>query len=375
MEKENLISRYLYVILILVVVFSIINVFVLQSRLSNVKEETEIAKERLKPAELEVIKLLSDCNNCYDIENALTDLKKQNVYIKKEQTLNINSQEAQELIKKYGIEKLPTIVISGDINKEQLTQYMQKIGELKEDAVVYTAINPPYYDNNLNKIVGKVSIINIIDSSCSECTKLDTFSNVLKKVGVFIKDEKSVEYNSQEGKELIQKFGIKHVPAVLISNDINFYPSIQEQLIQLDAKEKNGFYATHSTIPPYRNLTSDKIVGLVNLIIIKDSSCNQCYDVSVNKQILLRFGMYIDKENTYDITSKEGKDLIAKYKITKVPIIIVSSDAAVYSSFVKAWDDVGSIENDGWYIMRNPELLGTYKDLTTNKIVEKNNGQ
>lgn len=358
--------------MIFVVLFSVINVFILQSRISKVKDSKEIAEEQSKPAELEVIKLLSDCANCYDVENALNDLKKQNVKITKEQEIEINSLEGQELIEKYSIEKLPTIIINGEINKEQVMNYMHEIGDVKEDVVIYTSISPPYYDNALDKIVGEVSITNVIDSSCKECISLTGFSESLKQGGVFVKEERFVEYNSQEGQELIQKFDIKHVPAILISQDINFYPSIQQLLIQLNAREKNGFYAIHSTVPPYRNLTSGEISGLVELIMLKDSSCQQCYDLSINKQILLRFGMYIDKENTYDITSKEGKELISKYKITKVPIIIVSPDASVYISFVNAWDDVGSVESDGWFVMRSPEVIGTYKNLATNQVVEDN---
>ena len=85
--------------------------------------------------------------------------------------------------------------------------------------------------------------------------------------------------------------------------------------------------------------------------------------------------MPFKKENTYDISSKEGKELIARYKITKIPIIILSPDASAYPSFISAWDGVGTKETNGWFIMRNPELLGTYKDLSTNQILEENNGQ
>ena len=90
----------------------------------------------------------------------------------------------------------------------------------------------------------------------------------------------------------------------------------------------------------------------------------------VNKQIIARFGIATDKEFSYDVGSDEGKDLVDKYKITKVPIIILSPETKVYDSFTQVWDQVGTIENDGWYVMRTPSVLGTYKDLTTNKIIQ-----
>jgi len=88
---------------------------------------------------------------------------------------------------------------------------------------------------------------------------------------------------------------------------------------------------------------------------------------------LLRFGIVINNEKTYDINSPEGKQFIQKYNIKKVPIIILSPDANYYLSLKQAWRSVGSTESDGWFVMRNPEAIGTYWDIELNKIVEANN--
>lgn len=64
-----------------------------------------------------------------------------------------------------------------------------------------------------------------------------------------------------------------------------------------------------------------------------------------------------------------GKTLLKQYNITKVPIMLASPDAKLYASFVQVWPQVGNVAGDGWYVMRNPEVLGTYKDLTTGQVI------
>ncbi len=371
-KQENLIANALYVLIILAVLFSFANIFMIQTRKEKFKEAQEIVQERVRPAQLEVIKItLADCNECYDIDEALTVLKNQNINIAKEESFLFNSEKAQELIKKYRIKKLPTLIIRGEINKsEQLSNYLKNVGDLIDNIVVYKAVKPPYYDLLSKAVVGRVSLTNLIDSSCKECGTLSQVALALKQFGVSITKEETIEYNSNGGQELIKKFNVQRIPAIIISKDIDVYESLKEELTQLKLEEKNGFYAIHTLIPPYRDLKENKIVGLVDIILLTDNSCTACYDVNINKQVLRRFGIVINSEKLYDVNSKEGIELISKYNIIKAPILIASPEANVYSNFVSAWNSVGTIEDDGWFVMRKPEVVGTIKDLETNTIIE-----
>jgi len=60
---------------------------------------------------------------------------------------------------------------------------------------------------------------------------------------------------------------------------------------------------------------------------------------------------------------------VSKYNIQKVPVILLSPEAKEYDSFINAWKPVGSVESDGWFVMRKPEALGTVKDIVNNKII------
>lgn len=371
-KDKKLLNRIIPIAIVLAVALVILNNFMLYERGLKVAEAREIMKEKLRPAELKLTKItLADCDFCFDIENAIDGLKNQNINVTKEDSFSSNSIEGKELITKYGIKRLPTILVSGEINKsEQLASYFEEKGEINDNTFIYTSLTPPYFNMQSEKLEGIVSVIHILDLSCEKCVDLLPISAALQEQGVFIQDERLIEYNSKEGQDLIKKFEIKEIPAILISKEIDYYADVKDALAKSGAKEKEGFYAIHSTTPPYLDLSQNRIVGLVDVIYLTNNDCTVCYDVSINRDILLRFGLALNKENTYDINSPEGKQITQKYSIAKVPIIIVSPDAEYYPSFRQAWKSVGTIESDGWFVMRNPEVIGTYWDLESNEVVE-----
>jgi len=74
-------------------------------------------------------------------------------------------------------------------------------------------------------------------------------------------------------------------------------------------------------------------------------------------------------EDTYDISSPQGKDLIAKYNITKAPTLLISPEAKAYDTLTQVWTEVGTVESDGWYVFRATEQMGNYTDLLTNQVM------
>ena len=373
-KTNNKLDTFFYFVIFIILILFIINFFVINNRFTKVKDAQEIAKEKMRPAMLEVIKIIpADCDDCYDIDLLLEELKKENVNITDEVTLV--KDEAAGLITKYNFEKLPAMLVTGEINKsDKLIKFFNDWGQFIDNGTaVLTKIKPPYYLINKNKVVGMVSVINIVDSSCNKCFSLLPLVDNLKDAGVKVASENTFEYNSTEGLDLISTNEIKAIPAMIISDEIDYYEEIKKALEGIGADKRNNAYAIHASTPPYRNLTDGRIVGLVDLINIVDPSCEVCYDINQNKLIVERLGVVIDNEFSYNVSSKDAENLIAEYNITKVPIILLSPDASIYDRFLQAWNDVGSIEDNGWLVMRKPELLGPYKDLTTGKVVAKQN--
>lgn len=346
-------NSVILVVLSLILIVSLISfVFGFGTRITiNQKvEETRIAAI---PVDIQLA--LIECNGCAEVKNALNNILKQNVNVTNQENLSYYDLRARELIEKYNLKKLPAVLIFGDIenNKTKFDGF-----ERVDDALVLEDIGLPYLDLETNNLIGIVDIIEIVDSSCSKCVDLKQIPLALAQSGVALGDWKKFEYGSVEGKQIIEEYSLVQIPSLLISDEIDYYENVKQTLAQVGAIDKGEFYSLHSTLPPYLNLTNNKVVGLTDVIMITDENCDNCYDVNLNKVILARLGVVIDTENTYDVNSPQAKQLISKYTISKVPMFLISPEAESYSSLVSVWPQVGTIEDDGWFVMRNPELVG-----------------
>ena len=359
------------------VIFSGVNAFLLSDVSNHITGKVLEMKELQRPANLEVVKLVPEnCENCFNIERAVVDLKGKNVNVTSEKTISAESAEAKQFIEAYGLETLPALMITGEINKsESLKNFFNSVGKIDGEVALYTKIEPVFFDLKENSVKGRVKVISIVDSGCASCTNFEGFVDYLRQNRVSISESREVEWNSAEGKELLKKFNLARAPALLISEDISEYKTIPALMKnQLNATISSGWFAMSAFKAPYREVSSEKVVGLAELILLKDSSCSECYDVKVNKNILARFGIVFGSEREIDVSSAEGKALVEKYKIKKAPIIIISPEGKYYNDFITAWDGVGSTESDGWYVMRTPEIIGLVRDLETGAIVQPPSG-
>ena len=81
------------------------------------------------------------------------------------------------------------------------------------------------------------------------------------------------------------------------------------------------------------------------------------------------FAIKLDKETSVDAGDAAGKQLIAKYNITQVPTVILSSEVSAYPAS-QALKQFFSIESDGSYIFRKLSVVGVYRNLATNQIIK-----
>ncbi len=367
MEK---VEHVLYLLLAAAVVLSLISSGIVLTKMFEARGDAKLAEEAAKPANVDIMTItVSSCIDCFDI-NAIADaLKKANVKVNSEKTIDFSSAEAKKLITDYKITKLPTIVVTGEVGRPSVKNFFDAGWQTAEKSAVYVGQTPLYADAAGN-VKGRVSVTQIVDRTCEKCSDMSNVLNFFKQAGVKFLSEKIFDYDSNEGRELIKKFGVDRLPAMVISKDILDYPNVKEAWPQLGAEEKEGMFALHTQGPPYRDLELNKIVGLVNVVYLSDKTCATCYNVTRNRNILVgNFGMALESETNVDVSDESGKVFVGKYSITKVPIILVSPEGKEYSQFVSAWQQVGDVADDGWHIMRNPNVLGTYKDLTTGQAV------
>ena len=80
----------------------------------------------------------------------------------------------------------------------------------------------------------------------------------------------------------------------------------------------------------------------------------------------------VANEETFDIKDIKGRQVRVKYDIKNVPTVIITGDLDAYETLKAAWDQVGTIEDDGAYVFRELDVLQVpYKDLTSGEIVNQ----
>ncbi|HJO01556.1 MAG TPA: hypothetical protein QF458_01410 [Candidatus Woesearchaeota archaeon] len=365
MKKKDNLHAFLTIGIFVLLGILLFNSFFVFSVGRSLNVKIDEAKELARPAELGLIQIESSCSDCFDIDSITNTLKESSdIKIIKEKLLPGNSKNAIKIINQYGIEKLPVIVLTGEIEKASIQNFKQV-----DDVLVFNGITPPYEDAATKKVMGKVSSIIISDNNCAVCTDLGLVLQNLKQSGVFVDKEEEFDFSGAKAKALIGNLDIEKLPALLLSDDIEAYPDIAQSMDQAGLK-KQDYYIIESQAP-YVEAESGKIRGTVDLILLDDSSCSECYDVEIHKSILARLGLAIGEEETIDTSSEQGKQLISQYNLESVPTIILTGDLEVYENLDNVWPQVGTVEDDGAYVFREITAMGqsiVYRDVDTGEI-------
>jgi hypothetical protein len=369
-HKKFFASKNLMIILSLVLVVVIVaNAYI--GGAFNAKQAIPTQTSTL--AELQVVTINPlNCPLCFDVSQYSAALGQiTGVNITSSRTLDMSSPEAQALISKYSITKLPMIIITGQINATAVTDVLSQAGEVRNGAFLLTAIPPPYYDTQSAKVVGLVSFTAITDSSCKNCTTLDSMVSLFQSAGIAFGTNTTYDYSWQQAKSLIGQYNITKLPAMILSSDLSVYTSIAQAWSTVGKIAADGSYIFTETPPPFKDLTTGKIVGIVNVTYLYSGNCTTCYNVSMHRDILEGYNVVFGAENMYDINSTQAKAIIAKYNITSVPTFVMSPDAKYYAALMSVWAGVGTNETDGWFVFRDMTVLSdiTYIDLTTGKLV------
>lgn len=212
----------------------------------------------------------------------------------------------------------------------------------------------------------ELEAIELMDKSCENCFDASYLFNVLKEQNVVFERIREVDINSEEGKALKDQYKVTKIPIVFITGEINKNKDFLNAF-QAYGQAKNDVLIS-DVYPPYIDLTKNETVGLVDLTIIYDATCTDCYNTKKHLDFLKAEGINPATTTKLDVSDEQAQQLITKYNITKVPTIILSPAAKYYKIFTEHWQEVGTVASDGYYIYTAPEKIGTYKDLSTNEI-------
>jgi len=125
---------------VLLGILLVINLLLTSSLNKDLRKSAQELKEKLKPAKIEITSIKnSKCSDCFDISAVLSYVKSSNVNATKEKIVEFDSKDGRDLIKKYGIKKIPALVVTGEIEKVSIEGL-----EKNEDALLFTETSPPY---------------------------------------------------------------------------------------------------------------------------------------------------------------------------------------------------------------------------------------
>lgn len=366
-RKNNYTKGYmaLGVAVVLIGLFSIVQVSSIDNMIGKMLEENE---EAMRPAEISIVTITdSGCEGCDTAEDVASDVRGGNVKILKDESFEIGTDQAQSLITKYGIRRVPGVLVFGETAKVVSGDL-----EAVDDALVFQPDIPPYKDTETGQVMGLVSATFIIDSGCDSCPDFSNLVDGFEETGIVIVSREDVERTSQEGQRLIKKYDISSIPSLLFSADMGAYgDKVDTQWRQLGTKESDGTYVLRSETPPYIDAKTGELVGKVTMIVLTDESCEGCFDAErFNLPILGRLGLIPTETVRTDVSTDEGKAYVSRYKIEKVPTIVLEGDPAAYATLTRAWKEVGTIEDDGTYVFRKVEIARQpYKDLNAGTVI------
>lgn len=338
-------------------------------------------------AKLQVITVApANCEKCVLLTEFVANLKSSDLDLDvsdKIVTLGIDAQ-AQELVTKYSIGKLPALVLLPDANAlEQLSGPWEGFGTIEPDnALILREVPLPYWDVSAQKIRGLVSLLTIEAADCPECA-IQLTSELLRQTGVsginqgqgvFVDSESTVSSDSADGQRLITQYVITKLPAVLLSADIADYPDFFSVLEQqkLGSLESDGTWVLRNPFPLYFDLTQSKVRGVVEVTNLTDANCVSCFDVNeLSNSLVLYFGLKPSANVMLDVLSVAGKALVQKYSIVNVPTVLVKGDVSAYQGLSENWNQRGFIASDGTLVFSRHDLLPStlnYFDLNSNTV-------
>lgn len=207
---------------------------------------------------------------------------------------------------------------------------------------------------------------------CPTCFSLQPLRDYLAQNGVEDSQISEVTFDSRPGRRLVSKYDITQVPTAVITGpygDYEFMAGLADSI----AEARNKALVITKVQPPYIDLSdNNKVRGEFEAVYVTDDTCAECYDVSLHEGVLERMAMTATKTTSVDIGSDEGKTLVEEYVLTAVPTVLLRGDLEPYDQLQEIWSLVGTIEEDGTYVLRQGvSSMGTYKRLPEGEIVKE----
>ena len=262
--KLNFIHLIIFIVVGAVMAVNAVLVYKTDNKISAEKKAVE---EAAKPAAIELTVLSAPaCVECFDIQAMVTPLKNnEKIKVNSEKTVEYTSDEGVALIAKYGITRVPTLVVQGNTEKAfDEASFIQNLGKKAEDgALIVMSVPAPYIDVPSGAVKGTFSVTYITDKGCKECYDPTMHRAALSGLAMKSTGEKFVDRGDTEGRTLIARYKIESIPTIVITGDLAAYPRFQQVWPTVGTVEKDGAYIFRigqQYMGKYHDLKTGKVI-------------------------------------------------------------------------------------------------------------------
>jgi hypothetical protein len=209
------------------------------------------------------VAIATDCKSCLNASDFFLSFSDP-YYVAFANETVLTEAEAQPLISKYNITKLPTFILSPEIQDYPFYNASVKPSGTQESDGWYVLRETPapYVDLASNRSVrGMVDSIHVVNRSCTGCFDISGFSDYLENMfGIFVMNRSTYDVNSTEGMSIVKKYNITKIPTIMYSSEVSVYPHFEAMwLSQNETIANDGWFVFRTlekTNMTYQNISS-----------------------------------------------------------------------------------------------------------------------
>ncbi len=215
-----------------------------------------------------------------------------------------------------------------------------------------------------------IEIITLNAPDCDDCANIQMIIEAIKKENVNVISEERISFEDEKSNELIKKYNISKLPTFIIKGEIEKEKLLKDQWPVL-GEVRDDTFIFRKNRPPYVVANTGEVKGRLDIKMITDRNCEGCFNVVNHMSILQRLGLPVNNQKVLEVGMDDGRAIVRKYDIQLLPTFIIEGDIEQYPDFQKIWPQVGTVENDGLYVMRDGvKNVGIYKNLKTGEIID-----
>lgn len=325
-----------------------------------------------EPSRVDLLLLVDPgCPDCLNLSPLLSALYgAPGIQVDRNRWVEASTPEGRSLAEAHNLTRAPALVATGEVARSRQV-WESAGGSLHNGAAIVEPPGHPHVDLSTARVVGRVSAVVLEAPGCPDCADPRVILPQIARFGANA-SSRTVGGDSPEGLALRERYRIQKLPGLVLSPEASLYPGLAEGWRGVGGAEADGSLVLRANAPPYLDLDTGKVVGRVSKIVLNDSSCRDCTDVSRLEGAIARLGMAYGDTRRLDVAQPEGSALVRRYNITRVPTVLLSPEAGLYPQAAQVWPRIGTVEGDGWRVFRAMEALSprpAYRNLTTGEVV------